>query len=197
MAKSSGVKRAPSVAQLAAQLHQLLEPLTREDRARVVQAAFILVGDVVPTVGAQPSHPGAPSGLGTNQVQASRASASERIGTAAEFFANKSPQNKGEELAVACRFRELTQQGDVHSKKELQAVYAAARKNFDANNFARDVDNAKRQSGFFVSGTKRDKNQLSYYGQQFVDALPDRQAAAAIRKPVTKKTKKRKKKTVK
>jgi len=160
------------VAQLPAKLYELLEPLSPEERARVVQATLVLFGDGVPS---PPPPPGTHrrSGAGSGGPPAD----------AAQYLDEKAPANKGETLAVAARFRELTQSEHSHSKADLRAVITGARRNFDDANFARDINNAKRQAGFFNLGTGRDASRLSYYGQQFVDALPNREAAAKLQRP--------------
>lgn len=161
----------PNVAQLPAKLYELLSPLTPEERARVVQATLILFGDE-PT--ALKESPGKPAGDAGGGKTASDAGA---------FFDEKAPQNKGEILAVAARFREQTEDEETHSKADLKKVITDARRNFDDHNFGRDINNAKRQAGFFNLGTGRDASKLSYYGQQFVDALPDREAASKLKRP--------------
>ncbi|MDQ4142180.1 MAG: hypothetical protein M3198_00290 [Actinomycetota bacterium] len=161
-----------NIAQLPAKLYDLLSPLTPEERAKVVQATLILFGDETPT---QP-----PRGAGTPPAGAA---SGDPVRDAAAFFEGKAPQNKGEALAVAARFRELVEGQETHTKADLKKVVTDARRNFDDRNFARDLNNAKRQAGFFNLGTGRDASQLSYYGQQFVDALPDREAAGKIKRP--------------
>lgn len=147
------------VAQVPAKLYELLEPLSPEERARAVQATLILFGE------------------------ATLRGAGGVLTDAAAYLDGKAPQNKGETLAVAARFRELGQKEETHSKADLKQVITTARRNFDDRNFARDLNNAKRQAGFFNLGTGRDSSKLSYYGQQFVDALPDREAAYKLRRP--------------
>ena len=172
-----------SVAELPAKLYGLLEPLTPEERTRVVQATMILFGDEqapVPQVNLQ----------GTPTTGA----AGEGAYTAQSFMDEKDPKNKGEALAVAARFREQHENSETHTKADLKKVFTDARRNFDDNNFGRDLNNAKRQAGFFNTGTGRDASKLSYYGQQFVDALPDRDATAKLKRPVKKSNKKKAKK---
>lgn len=159
-----------SVAQMPEKLYELLEPLAPEDRARVVQATFILFGEAVPAVGGVPKTP---------MIQIRNPSTSD----AGTYFDAKGPKNKGEELAVAARFREINEGQETHSKADLKKVVTDARRNFDDSNFNRDINNAKRQAGFFNLGTGRDGNKLSYFGQGFVDALPDRDAIAKLKKP--------------
>ena len=176
----------PTVAQLPAKLYELLSPLTPEERTRVVRATLILFGDeAIP----EPDAPDKPSG---------RDRGDENPNDPREFFDEKAPQNKGEALAVAARFRELTDGEETHSKADLKKVITDARRNFDDSNFARDINNAKRQAGFFNLGTGRDAIKLSYYGQQFVDALPNREEASKLKRPkVGGKGKKTNKKTPK
>jgi hypothetical protein len=159
----------PNVAQLPAKLYELLSPLTPEERARVVQATLILFGDEQTTPIEPPDKPGGSGGASPSDAGA--------------FFDEKAPQNKGEILAVAARFRERTEKEETHAKADLKKVITGARRNFDDHNFGRDINNAKRQAGFFNMGTGRDASKLSYYGQQFVDALPDREAAAKLKRP--------------
>lgn len=170
------------ISEVSIELYKKLSPFSQEERHRITQAVMILLGDNI----SQNSRPLAP---GTKVVGAQQDHTN-----APEFFAEKNPQNKGEELAVAARYRELSEEAKEHSKADIKAVFAEARKNFDDKNFGRDMDNAKRQAGLFISGTGRDANKLSYQGVQFVDALPDREAAAKHRRP---KKSKRVKKTAK
>lgn len=160
-----------SVSQIPAKLYELLDPLTAEERARAVQATLILFGDEVSaqSLGDKPGNAGKPLG---------KAGSPRDPG---EFFHLKDPQNKGEILAVAARYREI-QGEEAHSKSDLKGVIVDAGRNFDDANFARDMNNAKRQAGFFNLGTGRDAR-LSYYGKQYVDALPDRAKAGALKKP--------------
>jgi len=161
-------------AEISAKLYELLEPLTSDERARAIQATLVLFGEP-PQVELQPR---APSPVVTSQNR--------HGGTVSAFFEEKAPANKGEILAVAARYRELNLGAETHSKEELKKTISDARRNFDSANFILDIKNARRQAGFFNMGTKRDSSQLSYYGQQYVDALPDRVAAAKLKRPKTK-----------
>ena len=161
----------PAIAQLPTKLYKLLSPLRPDERARVVQATMILFGEDAPAP-LPASHDGLASRKDTPPSN-----------DAGAYFDEKEPKNKGETLAVAARFLEQTAHEETHSKADLKAVITSARRNFDDNNFARDMDNAKRHAGFFNLGTGRDASKLSYYGQQYVDALPDREAALKLRRP--------------
>jgi hypothetical protein len=167
-----------SVAQLPATMFGLLEPLSSEERIRVVHATLILLGEQ--PVGAANVAVGAPA------IGSTPAAGHIRQGTpgdASNFLDGKAPANKGETRAVAARFREISTGAESHSKMDLKAVFSAARRNFDDAHFSRDMDNARRTGGLFISGAGRDDYKLSYYGQQFVDALPDRDVALKIRRP--------------
>jgi hypothetical protein len=160
-----------SVAAVATALYELLEPLEEPERQRAVSAAAALLGSSL--------------GLSTQAAPAIGPATSPSVivpthgaGPAA-FFNGKDPHSKIEELAVAARYRESELGTHTHTKEELQAVFRDARRNFDIRNFARDIDNA-RTKGLFT----RDKEiTLAYYGQQYVDALPDRDAAKTLRRP--------------
>ena len=155
----------------------LLEPLEDGDRLKVIQAAFVLLGVnageaiAMPTAGMPSRAPG----LAVAPSAAAKANGEK------EYFDAKQPASKGEELAVACRYREEVLDASSSMKEELKAVFKAARRNFDDRNFARDLDNA-RTKGLFNRGSGKDVV-LSHYGQNYVDAMPDRDAVNAIRKP--------------
>jgi hypothetical protein len=157
-----------SLAQLPAKLYALLEPLPPDERARALRATMALLGDQAAEI-TPPDRNLSPS---------------DRLDTSdpSTFMDRKAPKNKGETLAVAARFRELSGE-ESHSKADLKKVVTDARRNFDDRNYARDINNAKRQAGFFNLGDGRDSVKLSYYGQRFVDALPDREAAAKLARP--------------
>ena len=160
-----------NLAQLPAKLYDLLASLTPDERYRAVQATMVLFGD-------------APTQLKPEGKAIQRLGGVQDVtGTPHSFVESKAPANKGELLAVAARYREVQQGAQSHSKADLKKVIGDARRNFDDRNFARDMKNARRQAGFFNLGTGRDANQLSYYGQQYVDALPDRDAASKLRRP--------------
>lgn len=161
-----------SLADIPGKLYAILEPLNAEDRAKAVRATLVLFGDEIPN---EPSLRTPPSG-GTNATVTD-------YGDVAEFFNQKDPKNKGEVLAVAARYREINEQQESHSKSDLKKVVTDSHRNFDDSNFGRDINNAKRQAGFFVLGGDRDAHKLSYYGKQYVDALPDREAAGELKRP--------------
>ncbi len=144
---------------IATKIHDLLEPLESEERQRVIAAALTLLGEQAE--GTIP--PGTPAATGTAEA----------------YFKSKQPQTKIEELAVAARFRELQQDQQAHRKNDFQAVFKAARRNFDSHKFSSDIRNAK-QAGLF---TRSSEITLAHYGVSYVDALPDREAVKRLRKP--------------
>jgi hypothetical protein len=168
------------IVDVASKLVSLLEPLEREERGRAIQAAFVLLGDqplLSPATNAANS-PGGRAGLG-----AAGAGAPLNLTGATEkqYFDAKQPSNKIEELAVAARFREEVQGATETSRDDFIAVYRAARRNFDGNNYRRDIANA-RTKGLFNKNSGANAV-LSHYGQGYVDALPDRDALKGLRAP--------------
>lgn len=160
----------PDLAKISTKLYELLSPLSSEERGRAIQATIILFGD--------PPIADAISGTSPRGTRLSVGS-----NTPHGFMEEKAPANKGETFAVAARYRELVDKRESHSKADLKKVITDARRNFDNKNFGRDIKNARRQAGFFNLGTGPDSHTLSYYGQQYVDALPDREAASKLKRP--------------
>lgn len=150
----------------------ILEPLESDQRARVIQAALTLLGDQK-----LPMSPTWTKGGSGNSGTAHGTD----VGAKA-YFDMKEPKNKGEELATAARFREEHEGAESSTKEELKTVINAARRNFDAKHYSRDLDNA-RNKGLFNRGTGADAAILSHYGQSYVDAMPDRDAVKKLRKP--------------
>jgi hypothetical protein len=164
------------LASAATEVHALLKDLESADRQKVIQAAMTLLGDAyVPTTGSGDGHRGGVVGAGAG-AQGSP-SGGGATGTALQFFDLKQPRGKVEELLVAARYREVSQHAETHTKEDLAAVIKAARRNFDANNFRRDLANAKTAKYFNLGK----EIAVSYQGQKFVDALPDRDQAVAAR----------------
>jgi hypothetical protein len=163
------------LAGITTQIHGLLDPLEPAERQRAITAALTLLGDtyVFPAVGQAGPAGTVPSPVAHTGPQASGAGVTPR-----DFFATKDPKNKVEELAVAARYRELYESAESHTREQLAQVIKAARRNFDGTNFSRDLGNAKTSKLFSLGKD----NALSYTGQQFVDALPDRDQALGLRK---------------
>lgn len=155
-----------NVAQTTQEIFSLLSEHGDDERKRIIDAVLTLMG-VVPV--------GRPI---TTDASAPKAGPL----TAEQYFAAKDPQSKIEELAVAAQFLEETSNADTHSKADLRQAVVDARRNFDDGNFRRDIDNAKTK-GFFAKNREHDRYRLSYYGKQYISALPDRDTAVAIRKP--------------
>ena len=71
-------------------------------------------------------------------------------------------------------------------------IFSVSRRNFDSHNYNRDMQNARNQAGFFNKSTEKGSDTLSYYGQNYVDALPDRDTAKQLSRPKTKSPSKKK-----
>ena len=163
-----------SAAAVTTELFDLLEPLSPEERARAIAAAQTLLGTTPPAAGIVVSTGGVPAGTG---------------GTAQAFFGQKQPNSTPEALAVAARYREMTQNAMQHTKEDIRAVFRDARRSFDSANFGRDIGNA-RTVGLFIRGKEIS---LADFGQQYVDKLPDRAAVKDLKRP--KRAKRAKKKS--
>lgn len=161
-----------SVADVAKEVYQLLEPLKDEERKRVIGAVLALFGqsEVEPP----------PTGGDINK-------------SPQQYFDKKDPCTKIEILAVAARLRELGNKGHQHQKGDFRSILKDARRSFDEHNFSTDIQNAKLK-GLFIKGKD---HHLSSYGQQYVDALPDREKVKNLRAPTKKRGKKAKKKKAK
>jgi hypothetical protein len=168
-------------------LVSMLTPLAAPDRAKAIRAALTLLSD-----------DGTNDDLdlrdsGTGRVGADTGALGGRVPNEQAYFAEKNPRTKGEELAVAARYRELRERATSSSKAEIHTVIRAARKNFDEKNYRRDLENA-RISGLFTRGTGKDAATLTDYGQKYVNALPDRNAVKEMPRPRKAPRKKGKKK---
>jgi hypothetical protein len=161
-------------------VYSLLQNLESDDRQKIMNSVAQLFGD--PTTLPPPR-----SSAGTTNVAGQGGKVS-----AQQYFAQKAPVNKGEMLAVAARYREEHQSAQSHTSADFAAVFGAARRNFDRHNFQRDINNAQRQAQLFILGTPKGQYQLSYYGQQFVDALPNREAVKKLRRRPGQKSAKKK-----
>jgi hypothetical protein len=166
----------PNIAQVSAKLFDLLKHLEPTERQRVVAATMMLFGEAAPS-------PGTIAGATPNRAAGSAQATGGGGQTPKSFLDAKDPQNKSEALAVAARFRELVENSESHTKDQLREVFAAARRNFDSSNYSKDIRNARNQSGYFNKSTAKGSETLSYYGQNYVDALPDREAAKDIARP--------------
>lgn len=165
----------PTLADITSQLYAVLEPLEPDDRHKAITAVLTLLGQPSPGVG---SAPHVTAGDDTSGSVASVSGNVAGLG-AKRFFDEKDPRNKGEELVVAARYRELHEDAHDHSKNDFKEIVAAARRNFDDHNFTRDLNNAKIK-GLFNKGPG---HTVSYFGQQYVDTLPDREGLKKLRKP--------------
>lgn len=164
-----------TIAEASSEMFSLLKLFSPDERMRIVRGTLTLLGDS----GTIDSAPAAGHDLRRDDQTGTPPMGGAEAG---RYFAEKNPTKKVEELAVAARFKELQGGGDTITNELLASVYKAARRNFDRRNYSRDMDNA-RKAGLFNKGGKTGTFSLSYYGQSFVDALPNRDATKALRKP--------------
>jgi hypothetical protein len=171
-------KSASNLGELSNKIYSLLHNVEPKERARVLSSVTHLFGDspISANVVSQPQ-PSIPSAV-TPQPHINQGNV-----TPQQYFRDKAPQNKGEMLAVAAKYREDYRKAQSHTSEDFANFFGEARQNFDRKNFGRDMKNAQSQALLFTKGTPRGQYQLSYHGQQYVDALPDRDAIKNLRKP--------------
>lgn len=103
--------------------------------------------------------------------------------SARDYFNNKNPENRGELLAIAARYLEISQNKEVLIKDDFATVLKEARRNFDSSNFSRDMRNAVNNAKLFMSGGERETYKLSFYGQEYADNMPDKEKIKLIKRP--------------
>lgn len=179
----------------SSEMFKLLEQFDEIERQRLVKGVLTLFGDDVSQLGG-PGTVGAGAGVAAATPAAAVAinagGGGKLAANAGDFFALKSPQGKSEELATAARWHESkTKESDI-TKEIIKSVFDEARRNFDGAHYARDMGNAKI-AGFFTKGGKG-VFKLSYFGQNFIDTLPNRENVKDLRRPGARKKAKKKKK---
>lgn len=164
-----------TIAGASSTLYQLLEPFTSEERRRIVQATMLLLGDSAVALSNGGPGTGTPANTGGGAQFGS--------GGPKSYFESKAPTKKIEELAVAARFLENSSKGDAHTSEAIKGVFVVARRNFDGGNFVRDINNARTAGLFNKGGNAKTGFTLSYYGQNYVDVLPDRAKLKELKRP--------------
>ena len=130
----------------------VLQSLDTEERMLAIDAALMVLGDRP-----RESRGTDTSGSRSNGGSGRSSQTSERGNgvnvTPKSYVDEKEPENKVEELAVAARYRELYENAESSTKDELGAVLGqkGARRNFNAQKFRRDAENARR-NGLFTKG---------------------------------------------
>ena len=162
-------KKQLSVVEAGSAIYEILEPLEGPERQRAVAGAMALLGESMATVPEQ-------GGLATPEVAKHPAL---QPGDLHSYLAEKEPGSKVEKLAVAARYAELRENLPTLKKEDFQRILEAAGEYFDGEQFSQDIWNARKKGLFKVptNGTYS----LSAPGQQYVDALPNRQEAKKVR----------------
>lgn len=177
------------IGKLTSEIYDLLNGLDKEESTRVLASVSTLL-----SLGTLPSNDNGSPGNLSGKPLGSGGQPKE----AKTYFDHKKPQTKGEEFAVAARFRSENGLGDSHTKDDFKTIIKAqAKRAFDEGNFNRDIDNAIRAGKFFIKGDGKGQYMLSSIGEKYVDSLPDRDAAKAARKAKGNGAKKSKKKAAK
>jgi hypothetical protein len=173
-------KAKKSIAAVSSAIYKLLEPQDKGERTRIVNSVLALFGESI-TPGADGGGGGGAANGGGGSGTSDAASQGARA-----YFDQKDAKGKAEELATAARFHELVKNGASATKADFQRIIATeARRSFDSRNFFRDIDNA-RKAKLFNPGNTDGLYTLSHVGQKYVDALPDRAKAKALKKAVKK-----------
>ncbi len=160
------------LAQTAQQITDLLSQFSDEEQARIVRSVAAVLGwDANSGVHtAKPSISGTPAGNGREPVFSDHEELSPK-----QFIAHKSPQTDVER--VACLAYYLTHYRDLKYFKTTDIsnlnTEAAQRK------FANSTNSVKNAStrGYLAPAPQKKHKQISAVGEQYVDALPDRQLA--------------------
>ena len=185
MAKSEATK---NLGAISSKMYELLQSLDSEERIKVINSVSQLYGDATQSTFVSTHGSGSAGGGTAGTTPASQQGSV----NAQQYFAEKNPANKGEMLAVAARYREQHGSGDIHQLNDFAAFFIEARQNFDRSHFVRDMKNAQNQAGLFNKGMPKGQYQLSYFGQQYVDTLPDREALIKLKRPTRRPSSKRK-----
>lgn len=175
---------APDIGDVAFQIYKILQNLEPEDRVRIIRSTVVLLGDE--NSHAHQTHKGAEQPKG-EEAHIGKHAENNAHETPQKYLNHKDPSNRGELLAVVARYLEKSSKKTSCTRAEIKQVILDARRNFDDTNFLRDIKNATYQAGLFNKGGAAGEYTLSYFGQEFTDALPDRQAAKAIKRPGIKK----------
>ncbi|MGJ8637745.1 MAG: hypothetical protein ACSHX5_12970 [Phycisphaerales bacterium] len=178
-------------------VYEALSQHSEEEQINILRAVNSLLGITpdyhipsAPTLPIPPANPSTPTELPpANPLDSS-------IGSAEDYFAHKDPNTKIEQLATAAHYLEKTTKATSHSKEDIKATVESARRNFDSAKFSRDMDNAKVK-GLFNKGGQPNSFTLSFYGKNYLDALPDREAVKRLKSPKKTSKKKAKKKPAK
>jgi len=175
------MKATADIGEVAFEIYKILKDIASEERARIIKATVVLLGDELSHV---PVIPG--------KEELSKKEKASVVGDSVDespqkFLTTKEPANRGELLAVAARYLEKFAEKESCTRADIKKIIADARRNFDDKNFNRDMSNATFQAGFFNKGGTKGEYTLSYFGQEFVDALPDRETAKALKRPGSKK----------
>lgn len=166
-----------NLGKLVNDLYLLLDEYDTEVRTKAIQAVQVLFGDIGENMlNYSYSRKEELSGLEIEQNGLQLAE------NACDFFEEKQPKSKIEELAVAARFLELSTDNHSITKSDFEDAIVNSRRNFDSNNFRRDIGNAKFK-GLFTKTRDKGVFTLSHYGQKYVDTLPNREGLVELNKP--------------
>lgn len=179
-------KAKKTISQVSGEIYDLLESFKAEERARILTGVCALLGDAVPAnagLGGGGSGGGGGGGGGAGGP-APAGSEQELVKRGARaYFDHKNPSRGSEQFGTAARFNELNTSAAVTTKADFQRIISdEARRGFNSTKFARDANNAVIAGFFNRGGSAETGFTLSHIGQKYIDALPDRAAAKALKK---------------
>ena len=153
-----------------------LSALPADSRKRLVDTVCVFLGLNSVRAGAEPSIQAAPQHPAPNRGSSFQFSEDDAP-SVKDFLHEKSPQTDVERVAcLAYYFARYRATPHVKTKDITELNKESAHRQFSNTAFA--VDNATK-TGYLVPSIKGSK-QISAYGERFVEALPDREAAKEI-----------------
>lgn len=114
----------------------------------------------------------------------------------AAFVREKKPTNNYQKIAVLAYYMQKYENKDEFLLSDLVAANTKA-KQTKIGNAARDLRDAKGKYGYITQGASPKSSQITTFGEDVVEALPDQDAVRALKKPIKKKSGKRSKKVSK
>jgi restriction endonuclease Mrr len=164
---------------------RVLTPLDQEARARVLDSVSTFFGHGRPTAHVSTAAPAA----GLNHSQALRPAFSEsKAPSPKEFLFQKQPKTDVERITCLAfyltHFREM-----LHFKTLDLGKPNTEAAQIKFSNTAYATDNATKAG--YLAAAMRGQKQITAWGEQFVAALPDREAAAQVLAQLRKRRKKR------
>lgn len=162
---------ATKVAEAAVAVMNVLQPLSQEERSRVLQSAAALFGVSVfaaAPVQATNSHHNAHDAGGAvhNSASVSGGGSGKRL-SIVEFLKEKEPATNSQRIACFAYFRDKTEGSPHFSRADLSGYFAKAKLSAPGPNYARDYNSAVKESWIHDDGAQ---SYLTQSGEAAVEA---------------------------